>query len=232
MSQADTTQTSELKKLLALGKARGYLTYAEINDHLSSDVGTEQIEDIVSMINDMGINVFDNPPDADELLLSEDNVSEESVEDAAAVLSAVDTEGRTTDPVRMYMREMGTVELLTRQGEIEIAKRIDDGLGQVLVALSEFPATAGRVLAIYTDVEAEQTRLADLMSGFVDPSEEKLKSEFSGVKRSYIPLQAIIRIDEVDKEGISKVSDASSSEGNVSSFPFSGVVPGQQQGDE
>ena len=168
-------QQSQLKQLIARGKEQGYLTYGEVNDHLPDEiVDPEQIEDIISMINDMGIPVHENAPDADALTMSDSVATDEdAAEAAAAALATVDSEfGRTTDPVRMYMREMGTVELLTRQGEIEIAKRIDDGLGQVLVALSEFPATAGRVLAIYTDVEAEQTRLADLMSGFVDPSEE------------------------------------------------------------
>ncbi|MDF1817102.1 MAG: RNA polymerase sigma factor RpoD [Immundisolibacteraceae bacterium] len=171
MSQADTTQTSELKKLLALGKARGYLTYAEINDHLSSDVGTEQIEDIVSMINDMGINVFDNPPDADELLLSEDNVSEESVEDAAAVLSAVDTEGRTTDPVRMYMREMGTVELLSREGEILIAKRIEAGQLTVFNTLLDFPPAVEHLFTRYASALEGDFKFTNLIAGLTDSGE-------------------------------------------------------------
>jgi len=171
MSQADNTNTSDLKKLLAIGKARGYLTYAEINDHLSSDIGTEQIEDIVSMINDMGINVFDNPPDADELLLSEDNVSEEAVEDAAAVLSAVDTEGRTTDPVRMYMREMGTVELLSREGEIIIAKRIEAGQLTVFNTLLDFPAAVKHVFERYAGALAGDNKFTNLIAGFTDSGE-------------------------------------------------------------
>jgi len=173
MSMADNTQAqaSELKKLLALGKARGYLTYAEINDHLSSDVGTEQIEDIVSMINDMGINVYDNPPDADELLLSEDNVTEEAVEDAAAVLSAVDTEGRTTDPVRMYMREMGTVELLSREGEIIIAKRIEAGQLMVLNTLLDFPTTVERIFERHASAVAGDYKFPNLIAGLTDSGE-------------------------------------------------------------
>jgi RNA polymerase primary sigma factor len=168
-------QQSQLKQLIARGKEQGYLTYGEVNDHLPDEiVDPEQIEDIISMINDMGIPVHENAPDADALTMSDSVATDEdAAEAAAAALATVDSEfGRTTDPVRMYMREMGTVELLTRQGEIEIAKRIDDGLGKVLSALSEFPATAERILSIYTNVEEEQTRLADLMSGFADTSEE------------------------------------------------------------
>lgn len=171
MSQANNTQASELKKLLAIGKARGYLTYAEINDHLSSDVGTEQIEDIVSMINDMGINVFDNPPDADELLLSEDNVSEDAVEDAAAALSAVDTEGRTTDPVRMYMREMGTVELLSREGEIVIAKRIEAGQLMVINTLLDFPAAVNHIFERNAAALAGDYKFTNLIAGLTDSGE-------------------------------------------------------------
>ncbi len=168
-------QQSQLKQLIARGKEQGYLTYGEVNDHLPDEiVDPEQIEDIISMINDLGIPVHENAPDADALTMSDSVATDEdAAEAAAAALATVDSEfGRTTDPVRMYMREMGTVELLTRQGEIEIAKRIDDGLGKVLSALSEFPATAERILSIYTNVEEEQTRLADLMSGFADTSEE------------------------------------------------------------
>ncbi|MDX1592991.1 MAG: sigma-70 family RNA polymerase sigma factor, partial [Gammaproteobacteria bacterium] len=168
-------QQSQLKQLIARGKEQGYLTYGEVNDHLPDEiVDPEQIEDIISMINDMGIPVHENAPDADALVMSDSVAADEDVaEAAAAALATVDSEfGRTTDPVRMYMREMGTVELLTRQGEIEIAKRIDDGLGQVLAALAEFPAAAQRILAVYDQVEAEETRLADLMTGFADPDEE------------------------------------------------------------
>lgn len=132
-------QQSQIKQLIAKGKEQGFLTYAEVNDHLPDDiVDPEQIEDIIGMINDMGINVHEVAPDADELLLSDTAVStdEDEAEEAAAALAAVDAEfGRTTDPVRMYMREMGTVELLTREGEIELAKRIEEvgpGAGRAL----------------------------------------------------------------------------------------------------
>ena len=129
---------SQLKLLISKGKEQGYLTYGEVNDHLPSDiVDPEQIEDIVNMINDMGITVHEKAPDAESLLLSDNAVSsdDDAADEAAAALETVDSEfGRTTDPVRMYMREMGTVELLTREGEIRIAKRIEDGLDQVRAA--------------------------------------------------------------------------------------------------
>lgn len=165
---------SDLKKLLVIGKARGYLTYGEINDHLPDEiVNTEQVEDIVTMINDMGIMVYDAPPEVDELLMSEEAVTEEdAVEEAAAALTAVETEGRTTDPVRMYMREMGSVELLTREGEIEIAKRIEDGQRMMLSALVDFSPTVATVLRRWELVESGEMRLQHLISGFYDPNEE------------------------------------------------------------
>ncbi|MFN2338885.1 MAG: RNA polymerase sigma factor RpoD [Gammaproteobacteria bacterium] len=165
---------SQLKLLIAKGKEQGYLTYAEVNDHLPDDiVDPEQIEDIITMINDMGIEVHEIAPDADTLLLTGTTVAtdDDAAEEAAAALASVDSEfGRTTDPVRMYMREMGTVELLTREGEIEIAKRIEDGLGQVLSALAHSPASTNLLLDEYAKVEAGETRLADVISGFVDPN--------------------------------------------------------------
>ena len=140
----DEDQQSSIKQLIAKGKEQGFLTYAEVNDHLPSGiVDPEQIEDIVSMINDMGINVHEQAPDADSLLLTDNAATDDEVaEEAAAALATVDSEfGRTTDPVRMYMREMGIVNLLTREGEIKIAKRIEDGLRQVLFAIGHYPAT-------------------------------------------------------------------------------------------
>jgi len=164
-------QQSQLKKLIARGKEQGFLTYAEINDHLPEDiVDPEQIEDIIAMINDMGIEVHEFAPDADTLLLNEApaNTDDDDVtEEAAAALAAVDSEfGRTTDPVRMYMREMGTVELLTREGEIQIAKRIEEGMNQVLAALAHYPATTAELLAEYALVETGEARLSDLINGF------------------------------------------------------------------
>ncbi|WJW75378.1 RNA polymerase sigma factor RpoD [Thiohalobacter sp. IOR34] len=166
-------QQSQLKLLIAKGKEQGYLTYAEVNDHLPDEiVDPEQIEDIINMINDMGISVHEETPDADTLLLNSSPLADEdAAEEAAAALATVDSEfGRTTDPVRMYMREMGTVELLTRAGEIEIAKRIEDGLRQVLSALSYFPSSILTLLNEYTKVEAEEIRLPDVISGFIDPN--------------------------------------------------------------
>ena len=145
-------QAQQLKDLIARGKEQGFLTYAEVNDHLPNDiVDPEQIEDIVNMINDMGITVYEKAPEAEEILLSDAAVSndDDAAEEAEAALASVDAEfGRTTDPVRMYMREMGTVELLTRQGEIEIAKRIEDGLNQVKWHMAHFPPTIEKLLSV------------------------------------------------------------------------------------
>ncbi|MCC9004275.1 MAG: RNA polymerase sigma factor RpoD [Candidatus Competibacter sp.] len=169
-------QQSQLKKLIARGKEKGFLTYAEVNDHLPDDiVDPEQIEDIIAMINDMGIEVHEFVPDTETLLLNENPVSADDdvvAEEAAAALAAVDSEfGRTTDPVRMYMREMGTVELLTREGEIQIAKRIEEGMTQVLSALASYPLTIGALLRIYDSISENGTRLADVISGFKDIEE-------------------------------------------------------------
>ncbi|SDY04975.1 RNA polymerase primary sigma factor [Allochromatium warmingii] len=164
-------QQSQLKQLIAKGKEQGYLTYTEVNDHLpASIVETEQIEDIVRMINDMGIIVQETPPDAIDQTLSDSAVSDdEAAEAAAAALANVDSEfGRTTDPVRMYMREMGTVELLTRDGELKIAKRIEEGLNQVLNALSVYPRSIEKLIGIFDRVDREETRLTDVISGFND----------------------------------------------------------------
>ena len=168
-----TQQESQLKLLIAKGKEQGYLTYAEVNDHLPNDiVDPEQIEDIVAMINDMGIAVHESAPDADSLMINDaDSVDEDAAEEAAAALASVDIEfGRTTDPVRMYMREMGTVELLTRAGEIEIAKRIEDGLNQMLSSLAMYPDTLATVLTIYDKVKPEEVKLTDIVSAFIDPN--------------------------------------------------------------
>src|SRR5215831_8510756 len=170
--QEDERQ-SQLKLLIAKGKEQGYLTYSEVNDHLPSDiVDPEQIEDIVNMINDMGITVYEKAPDTESLLLTEPVVAdEEAAEEAAAALATVDAEfGRTTDPVRMYMREMGTVELLTREGEIRIAKRIEEGLDAVRTALSLYPPTYDFLLKAYEPAKAGQARLVDIIVGFIDPN--------------------------------------------------------------
>jgi RNA polymerase primary sigma factor len=173
----DQDQQSRLKLLIEKGKEQGFLTYSEVNDHLPEDiVDPQQIEDIIAMINDMGILVHEVAPDADSLLLAstKNTADDDAAEEAAATLATVDSDfGRTTDPVRMYMREMGTVELLTREGEIVIAKRIEDGLHQVIQALASLPASTGTLLRGYERVEAGDMRLNDLISGFVDPDAER-----------------------------------------------------------
>jgi RNA polymerase primary sigma factor len=170
-------QQSQLKELITKGKEQGFLTYAQVNDHLPDDiVDPEQIEDIINMINDMGISVHETAPDTDSLILNDTATTatedDTAAEEAAAALAAVETEiGRTTDPVRMYMREMGTVELLTREGEIAIAKRIEDGLLQVHHALSRFPGTYATLLVEYANYKDGRQRLAELMIDFIDPEE-------------------------------------------------------------
>src|SRR3954452_1606808 len=165
-----------LKNLIVLGKERGYLTYAEINDHLPDDMlDAEQIENIISMINDMGIQVYDEAPDAETLLMNESTPAvvpdEDVVEEAEAALSTVDSEfGRTTDPVRMYMREMGSVELLTREGEIEIAKRIEDGLRHMILAISACPTTVKEILGLAEKVEKDEMRIDEVVDGLIDPN--------------------------------------------------------------
>jgi RNA polymerase primary sigma factor len=172
-------QQSRLKELIARGREQGYLTYADVNDHLPEEISDpEQVEDIIRMINDMGINVFETAPDADALLLAEADTDEAAAEEAAAALAAVETDiGRTTDPVRMYMREMGTVELLTREGEIEIAKRIEEGIREVMGAISLFPGTVESILAEYQRVTTEGGRLSDVLSGYIDPDDGNLPAE-------------------------------------------------------
>ncbi|MEE3236908.1 MAG: RNA polymerase sigma factor RpoD [Pseudomonadota bacterium] len=168
-------KAKQLKELIARGKEQGYLTYTEVNDHLPSGiVDPEQIEDIVNMINDMGIAVHEKAPDAESLILTDKDVSnddEDAAEEAEAALASVDAEfGRTTDPVRMYMREMGTVELLTRQGEIEIAKRIEEGLNQVKYHMAHFPPTIEKLIEVFEAVAAGDTRMQDFVVGFIDPN--------------------------------------------------------------
>ncbi|MDX1403273.1 MAG: RNA polymerase sigma factor RpoD [Woeseiaceae bacterium] len=173
VSLSGSKPAQQLKELIAKGKEQGYLTYSEVNDHLPNGiVDPEQIEDIVNMINDMGIAVHEKAPDAESLLMSDTEVSnddEDAAEEAEAALASVDAEfGRTTDPVRMYMREMGTVELLTRQGEIEIAKRIEDGLNQVKYHMAHFPPTIEKLLEVYESVVAGETRMQEFVVGFID----------------------------------------------------------------
>jgi len=170
---AVSKQAQQLKDLIARGKEQGYLTYVEVNDHLPNDiVDPEQIEDIVNMINDMGITVYEEAPETESKTLTDTPATDEdAVEEAEAALASVDAEfGRTTDPVRMYMREMGTVELLTRQGEIEIAKRIEDGLNQVKYHMVHFPPTVEALLEVADRVIGGETRMQDFVVGFIDPN--------------------------------------------------------------
>ena len=178
LSPADAeARRTRLKNLIVLGKERSYLTYAEINDHLPDDtLDAEQIENIISTINDMGIQVYDEAPDAETLLMAEApaaipdaEAAEAAAEAAEAALSTVDSEfGRTTDPVRMYLREMGSVDLLTREGEVEIAKRIEDGLRHMIQAISACPATIAEILALAEKIEKNELRIDEVVDGLVD----------------------------------------------------------------
>jgi RNA polymerase primary sigma factor len=168
---------SGLKALIAKGKEQNYLTYAEVNDHLPDSISDpDQVEDIIQMINDMGIKVYETAPDADTMLMNEGdgNTDEVAAAEAAAALAAVENEaGRTTDPVRMYMREMGTVELLTREGEIVIAKRIEEGLRELMKAMACFPGTVAKVLDEYALVDTEERRLSDIITGYLSTEDEE-----------------------------------------------------------
>lgn len=188
-------QRSRLKDLIARGKEQGYLTYAEVNDHLPPDIADpEQIEDFISMINDMGIRVAEVAPDVDELLLADNEATDEiAAEEVATALASVDSEfGRTTDPVRMYMREMGSVELLSREGEIAIAKRIEEGMNQMLTTLAYQPQMIAEVLADYDRVEKGDMRLSDLISGYIEPN---ILAEEPGAEKE------IILPEEEEEEG-------------------------------
>ncbi len=192
-------QRTRLKTLITLGKERGFLTYAEINDHLPDMVDAEQIEAITTTFNEMGIQVYDEAPDAETLLLNEAAPTvaddEDAAEEAAQALSTVDSEfGRTTDPVRMYMREMGTVELLTREGEIEIAKRIEDGLKHMIHAISSCPTTIQDILNLADMVEKDELRIDEVIDGLVDPNEDEV-------------AEAELSDDDMDEEEIEEEED-------------------------
>jgi RNA polymerase primary sigma factor len=195
------TKRTRLKNLIALGKERGFLTYAEINDHLPDDlVDAEQIESIISTFNDMGIQVFDHAPAAEDMLLNEAapaQVDEQEVEEEAEqALSTVDSEfGRTTDPVRMYMREMGSVELLTREGEIEIAKRIEDGLKHMVMAISACPTTIAEMLDMAGKVARDEMRVDELVDGLIDPN-----AVDDGIEELAEDEEAEIEADEAEDE--------------------------------
>ena len=171
-----SNSTSQLATLIQMGKEQGYLTYAEVNDQLPDSITeSDQIEDIVQMLTDVGIKIFESAPDADDILMSDDSSDDDmAADEAAAVLASVETEpGRTTDPVRMYMREMGTVDLLTREGEIAIAKRIEEGIRDVQHAMAYWPGTVQFVLDEYQKVQEGEKKLSDVITGFLDPETEE-----------------------------------------------------------
>jgi RNA polymerase primary sigma factor len=211
--------TSQVAALISRGKEQGYLTYAEVNDHLPDSITeSEQIEDIIQMLNDVGIPVHDRAPEVDEILLEDSpDASDDDVaaEEAAAVLASVENEpGRTTDPVRMYMREMGTVELLTREGEISIAKRIEDGIRDVLHAIAYWPGAVDVVLNEYQETITGERRLADILSGYLDPDSDEVIPEVIEEELAVVEEVAAVKVvgddDEEDEEATSTEEEAES----------------------
>src|ERR1051325_6152103 len=199
------TRRTRLKNLIKLGKERGFLTYSEINDHLPDDlVDAEQIEAIISTFGDMGIQVYDQAPDQEQLLIAAEGAQvaqpdEDVEEEAEAALSTVDSEfGRTTDPVRMYMREMGSVELLTREGEIEIAKRIEDGLRHMILGIRPCPPTVRESLELADKVEKDEMRIDEVVDGLIDPN---AKDDFNPKKAEVAsPEEEEAEIEEEEAE--------------------------------
>ncbi len=218
--------TSQVAALISRGKEQGYLTYAEVNDHLPDSITeSEQIEDIIQMLNDVGIPVHDRAPEVDEILLEDKpdtNDDEVAAEEAAAVLASVENEpGRTTDPVRMYMREMGTVELLTREGEISIAKRIEDGIRDVLHAIAHWPGAVETVLQEYQETVTGERRLSDVLSGYLDPDSEEeipevIEEEVIVAKEA---ASAVKVKDAADDEEEEEEAEADTAEEEVESGP-------------
>ena len=213
-----TSPTSQVAALISRGKEQGYLTFAEVNDHLPDSITeSEQIEDIIQMLNDVGIPVHDRAPETDDAMFEGGNEAADEVaeEEAAAVLASVENEpGRTTDPVRMYMREMGTVELLTREGEISIAKRIEEGIRDVLHSIAYWPNAVEVVLQEYKDYEAGERRLADILSGYLDPeSDEEIpevleeESDIDEDESSDSKSTKDVKLDDDDEEEESESSD-------------------------
>jgi len=209
---------SQLKLLIIKGKEQGYLTFAEVNDHLPQDIiDSDQIEDIIRMINDMGIQVFESAPDADDLIMTDATTDEDAVEEAAQALVSVDKElGRTTDPVRMYMREMGTVELLTREGEIDIAKRIEDGINTVQSSVAEYPEAITYLLEQWDKYEAEEIRLSDIVTAFIDPNDVDEAPIAGSHIGSDVPED---QLDDDDDSDDDEDSDADSDDGDSGPDP-------------
>ncbi|MFW2078204.1 RNA polymerase sigma factor RpoD [Acinetobacter sp. ULE_I010] len=216
--------TSQVAALISRGKEQGYLTYAEVNDHLPESITeSEQIEDIIQMLQDVGIPVHERAPEADDTMFEGNNEAADEVaeEEAAAVLASVESEpGRTTDPVRMYMREMGTVELLTREGEISIAKRIEEGIRDVLHSIAYWPNTVGVVLQEYKDYETGERRLADILSGYLDPESDEVipevleeeSEEIDEEKDASIKPTKDVKLDDEEEEEESESDDDSEGE--------------------
>ena len=204
MTENINKQQSGIKDLIAKGREQGYLTYAQVNDHLPEDIADpEQVEDIIQMINDMGITVFETAPDAEQLLMmSGDNTPDEvAVAEAAAALASVESEQhRTTDPVRMYMREMGSVELLTREGEIEIAKRIEEGTRELMSALSDWPGSVATIIGEWDKVVAGDKKLTDLISGYLNPMEHVPSALAQQQAAEALEAEKIANGEEIDEE--------------------------------
>ncbi|MGB2248777.1 MAG: RNA polymerase sigma factor RpoD [Alcanivorax sediminis] len=212
MTTQKQQQQSQLKQLIALGKEQGYLTYAEVNDHLPESItDTDQVEDIIQMINDMGITVVEKAADADQLMIDEsaDSTDEVAAEEAAAVLASVESEpGRTTDPVRMYMREMGTVELLTREGEIEIAKRIEEGTREVMHALAFWPGAVDMLIDEYARVENEERKLTDIIAGYLDPNDDGAAATNANKEPTFAEKAKKAEKDDDEEDADDKDSDS------------------------
>ncbi len=211
---------TRLKALIVLGKERGYLTYAEINDHLPDMLEVEQIEGVASMINDMGIKVCDVAPDAEAMIMSDAApavADEDAAEEAEAALSTVDSEfGRTTDPVRMYMREMGTVDLLTREKEIEIAKRIEEGLKHMIQSISACPATIAEILALASKIETDELKVDDLIDGFVDQeAEAEAEAAAAAIANAIEPESSEEEQEEEEDEEENEAANAAAAAANL-----------------
>ena len=214
MADIKQDQRSMLKALIALGKDQGYLTYAEVNDHLPPDVvDSDQVEDIIGMINDMGIKVFEDTPDAEALLLAASSAEVSDLDEAEAALVAGDGDfGRTTDPVRMYMREMGTVELLTRQGEIAIAKRIEEGIREMKAAFASYPRIVSIILAEYERVTTEEIRLSDIITGFMEDDDKPITPHVPPVANVVVaPVTPITKAKDADTNDDEEGGDGGSS---------------------
>ncbi|QIW15230.1 RNA polymerase sigma factor RpoD [Pasteurellaceae bacterium RH1A] len=211
-------QQSQIELLIATGREQGYLTLSEVHDHLPEElVDADQIEDIIQMINDMGIKVLETAPDADDLMLAGGIPDEDVVEEATKVLSTVESElGRTTDPVRMYMREMGTVELLTREGEIDIAKRIEEGINEVQCAITEYPEALIELIQSYQQVEEGTMRISDLVTAFIDPNvvEEAAADEFADIDDEDEESESAADVPDDDESEEEESSSSDSSDDN------------------